>query len=235
MGLRERLQDALGLDGSAGPSTSAAGRSWAAPPGPNGEPEPTTTLPLFVHRMNRLTADDWRRIEEAWNAVSRDPTGLAARSAAEQRAEEIGRANHRTVEVTSEVHVEFPDALSRVLGQTPTVRRRVDSMRTELEARSAIRRDALVALNVREWLEPVDFMQLYAPFEPFIPRADLERDATDWAKGGEVPAPRLSVDPATPGAEIGSSLTGPDLADAAPSPDPWRDVRWSDQEPSPRG
>ena len=246
MGLFDRLQKALGLGESDQPA-----QTWAPAAGAIGsdDPEPSETLALFVHRMNRLSEEQWRSIDNAWRETAADPARSAARLDAERRAEELGREHHRTVEMHSEVHVEYKGPGGRLLGEaSPGVRKRVEAMEAELRARSDIRRDALLALANRADLTDAEFRVLYAPFEPFIPRATLERDATDWAQSPAPPRteptpadaePRAAIepDPGAPGPEVTSSLAPrePDATPAASDPaDPWRDVRWSDEEPPTR-
>jgi hypothetical protein len=235
MGWRDRLRDALG------------GRPDAVPRGPvvtsspiDDDAEPHEALPLFVHRLNRLTVEQWRRIEEIWQADSADPVRLAARTEAEGRVESVARETHRTVAVQSDVHLEFADTKSRLLAtSSPAVRTRLQAIESELRGRSAIRRDALLALANRDSLSPDDFAALYAPFEAFIPRADLERDADDWHTGppgsreAATDAPQSAPEPGSavpePGS-IGDPLRPAATADTADSANPRRDVAWGDEE-----
>ena len=194
------------------------------------DPEPTETLPLFVHRMSRLDPDEWRAIEADWEAASREPARIAARSAAEARAGDLARSMHRTVEVHSDVRVEFANKRSRVFGALDSgLRKRVDALQVELQGRAPIRRDALLALSLRASLSAEDFAALYAPFERSIPRAELER-AGDWATSGAASRPAALADPGAPGAEVRSSLDSPDPTEATTPADPWRDVRWSAED-----
>jgi hypothetical protein len=240
MGFLRRLQGTLGLagpeDSGTTPKAPELVDSWTT-----GDADPTETLPLFVHRMNRLSQDQWGAIQETWRAAAADPVRSTARIDAERRGDETAREHHHTVEMHSEVHVEFAGPGGRLLGAaSPAVRKRVETMEADLRERGDIRRDALLALANRADLSEQDFAALYEPFEPFIPRADLERDATDWtgsSASGRVEASEAAADPAARGPEVKSSLEPPRSppADSGTAPDPWRDVRWSDEEPPTRG
>jgi len=147
-----------------------------------------------------------------------DPARVVARAAAQERAEALEAETSRSVEMTSEVHIEFADERSRLLATASSrMRQRIATLESQLQTRRAIMRDALEALSVRDLLPAADFDVLYGPFDAFVPRAELELEAEDWTiatspAGAGVGAPsQAAAQPTTSG-----TLTAPEPESSLP-------------------
>jgi len=223
--LRSALTGARAAEGMTAPGTSRGAGSTSPSPadlaarrtGSPG-PRPKRTLPLFIHRASALTPDQWRGIEATWQSAMADPARVVARAAAQERAEALEAETSRSVEMTSEVHIEFADERSRLLATASSrMRQRIATLESQLQTRRAIMRDALEALSVRDLLPAADFDVLYGPFDAFVPRAELELEAEDWTiatspAGAGVGAPsQAAAQPTTSG-----TLTAPEPESSLP-------------------
>lgn len=195
MGLLSRLAAALGknltVEFSTG-SLPAGGPSLLTD-----QPPPQDTVSLFVFRMSRLADEEWRAVIATWEAMATDPVQLAAREAAEQAAVASERASGRRVEFRSDVRVETRGLGGAIVGSSNRVRDQVAQLRAQMERRESATRDALAALAVRDLLTPEQFAILYRPFEPFIPRAQLEGLA-DWQSPARPLAGPAALQPVLP-------------------------------------
>jgi hypothetical protein len=140
---------------------------------------PANTMGLFAYRMTRLTPDQWQRVVEVWDTTTADPVAAAARAAADRAAADAEERMGRHMDFQSNVAVEPSGLAGLIIGANAQLAADVDRLREAFVHRQEPIRCALTALVVRDVLSPDAFTILYAPFEPFVPRAELE-GVGDW-------------------------------------------------------